>query len=80
MNFRFLEVFQRDFPSKEANDVDGMAVLQEINRSLQVALVFVKATWLGRVDYATFQPQYKAPAGNAAIDVLAKVIEQVDEA
>ena len=57
-----------------------MADLQELYGTLEIALVLVEATGLGRFNQSTLQPQHELPAAACTVNVLFYVVEELDEA
>ena len=57
-----------------------MAVLQELDGTLQVALILVEATGLACIDQASLESQNESPATQPTINVLFKIVEELDKA
>lgn len=53
---------------------------QDLNCALQVNLIFIQSSFLACISKSSFDSQHELPARLGTIDVLFKILEEVDEA
>ena len=78
--FRFRKILERDFAREKAYNVYSVAVLQKLDGSLQIALIFVEASRFWSVNQPALQAQDKLPPACWTVYILLDVIKELHKA